>query len=120
MSNVVAASIQLGYAGWVMLNLYPDRASSPASLSAFNQNLSIANCAVITQFLTRHGISEIWGAWGDIPNPTIRRAKPAVLQALSSLGARVFYFGELTAKSEPRHLNPRGPKLDVTAPKHYL
>ncbi len=119
-SNVVAASIQLGYTGWVMLNLYPERASSPASLSAFDQSLSDANCAVITQFLTGHGIDEVWGAWGDIPNSTIRQAKPAVLQALSSLGMRVFYFGELTAKGEPRHLNPRGHKLDVTAPKHYL
>lgn len=119
-SNLVAASAQLGYTGWIMLNLYPERASSPASLRAFDQSLSDSNCSVIRQILKGHGISEIWGAWGDLPNSTIRRAKPAVLQALSALGTRVFFFGDLTAKGEPRHLNPRGPKLDVTAPKHYL
>jgi hypothetical protein len=118
--NVVAASIELGYTGWVMLNLYPERASSPSTLGAFDQRASDENCSVITHVLAGNEISEVWGAWGDLPNATIRRAKPGVLQALSALGTRVFYFGDLTAKGEPRHLNPRGNRLDVTAPKHYL
>lgn len=118
-NNVVAASAKLGYTGWVMLNLYPERASSSANLRAFDQHVSDSNAAFIEQFLRAHGITEVLGAWGDLPNSTIRRAKPAVLQALASVGARIFYFGALTAKGEPRHLNPRGPKLDMTAPKHY-
>lgn len=119
-NNVIAASVQLGYTGWVMLNLYPKRESSPSKLGAFDKKLSDANCAVIARLIKKHAISEIWGAWGDLPNPTIRVAKAAVLNALSPLHTRVFYFGDLTLKREPRHLHPRGPKLDVTAQKHYL
>jgi len=118
-NNVISASAQLGYTEWIMLNLYPERASSPADLHGFDPVLSDSNCAFIRQFVQGHGISEIWGAWGDLPNSTIRQAKRQVLQTLSGLGTRIFFFGEPTAKGEPRHLNPRGPKLDVTAQKHY-
>jgi hypothetical protein len=119
-NNLIAASDQLGRPGWAMLNLYPERASSPADLRAFDQNLLDANCDAISQFIQVNRISEVWGAWGDIPNATIRRAKAAVRKTLARLGTPVFYFGDLTAKGEPRHLNPRSHKLDVTAQKSYL
>jgi hypothetical protein len=119
-NRVIAASAQLGYSGWLMLNLYPERASSPAKLHAFDQAMSDDNCSVIEYFINEFGVREIFGAWGDLPNATIRRAKPPVLRTVASLGARIFYFGQLTGKGEPRHLNPRRGKLDLSAPKNSL
>lgn len=119
-NRVIAASIQLGYDGWAMFNLYPERASSPKRLQAFDQKLSDENCAVLKRFIQRHKVSEIFGAWGNLPNSTIRHAKPDVRATLLSLGTHVFYFGNLTTNGEPRHMTPRGPKLDLTGPKQYL
>ena len=67
-----------------------------------------------------YGATEVFGAWGDVNSATIRKAKPEVLSVLSRMGVRIFYFGDLTAKGEPRHLNPRGPRLDLRASKQYL
>lgn len=119
-NRAAGASVELGYDGWVMLNLYPERATRPKELGAFNQNLSDENCRAIARVVTTLGVREIFGAWGNPPNATIRRAKPAVLSTLSHLGVRIFYFGELTTKDEPRHLTPRGGRLDLTATKYYL
>lgn len=119
-NRVIEASILLGYSGWLMLNLYPERASSPVNLRSFDQKLSDENCSTIKGFIEAYKVREIFGAWGNPPNATIRKARPAVLQAVATTGARIFYFGNLTAKREPRHLNPRRGKLDLSAPKRYL
>jgi len=119
-NNLIEASVQLGYAGWLMLNLYPERASSPRNLSGFDPSVADSNCDVITEVLARTKTTEVWGGWGNLPNSTIRQAKTAVLQAVSAIGVRVFHFGDLTKKGEPRHLNPRFHKLDVSGQRRYL
>jgi len=119
-NRVANARVQLGYSGWAMLNLYPERATRPADLHAFDKKLSVQNCAAIEQFLMEYGVREIFGAWGNLPNATIRQAKPDVLTVVVGLGVRVFYFGRLTTKNNPRHLKPRHGELDLTATKHFL
>lgn len=119
--NIVAnASTELGYAGWLMLNLYPERSSKPAELGTFDRGLSASNCAAISEVIRAYGVSEVLGAWGNLRHDTLRRAKGEVLATLSDLGTRVFHFGPLTTQGEPRHPNPQGGKYDFTARKHYL
>ncbi|MRG60125.1 DUF1643 domain-containing protein [Agromyces sp. CFH 90414] len=119
-NRAAEASVTLGHSGWVMLNLYPERATKPKNLRSFDQKISDQNCLAIGAFLKANGISEIFGAWGNPPNSTIRQARSAVLGTVMSLGIRIFYFGDLTTKREPRHLTPRRGQLDLSAAKHYL
>lgn len=118
--RVIAASIQLGYDGWMMLNLYPERASKPSALNSFDQTLSDANCAAVARAIGGLGATEVLGAWGGIPNATIRAARTAMVGELARLGVRIFHFGTTTLGGQPRHLRPRGPALSLTGPRRYL
>lgn len=119
-NRVAHSSVELGYSGWTMLNVYPERATRPAELMPFDKELSDLNCVAIERFLTTNRVREVFGAWGNPPNATIRQARPEALAVLADLGVRIFYFGTLTKKKHPRHLRPRGSALDLTATKSYL
>lgn len=118
-NRIIEASVDHGYPGWIMLNLYPERATSPRDLSPFDPALSAANCAAIERVVAAYGVSEVLGAWGN-PNSTIRLAKADVRAALTRLGVRVFHLDDLTGANEPRHPTPRTGRLPMAGPKHYL
>jgi len=83
--RIIETSFAHGYPGWIMLNLYPERATSSGDLSPFDPALSAANCAAIERVIAAYGVSEVLGAWGN-PNATIKLAKADVLAALTWLG----------------------------------
>lgn len=119
--NVIAnGSACLGYAGWLMLNLYPERSPKPGNLGTFDKSLSDNNCAALVDVVTTYGVNEVLGAWGDLRHDTLRRARNEVLGTLSALNTQVFHFGTLTMKGEPRHPSPRGRRYDFRAQKTYL
>lgn len=119
-NRLIRASIEHGYAGWVMLNLYPERSTDPASLSAFDPALSTANCAVIEPIFKQYRATEALGAWGGLKHKTLRLAKRDVLITLDRLGVRLFSFDEPTAGGDPRHPTPRTGPLPMLGPKRYL
>ncbi|WP_336649101.1 DUF1643 domain-containing protein [Microbacterium sp. MMO-10] len=119
-NRVIRASLELGYSGWIMLNLYPERATKPKDLRPYDVGLSAANCTAIAEVLAAHGVTEVLGAWGGLAHATIRRAKRGVLGQLSSLGVKLFSFDPPTAGGEPRHPTPRTGPLPMIGPKRYL
>ncbi|MBP1325052.1 hypothetical protein JOF28_000284 [Leucobacter exalbidus] len=118
--RLIKASIEHQYSGWVMLNLYPERATDPANLSAYDASLSQDNCDAIEEVIAKYQVTEILGAWGGNPKPTIRQAKRDVLARLKSLGVQVFSLDPLTADKNPRHPTPRTGPLPMLGPKVYL
>ena len=119
-NTIIAASSTLGHDGWLMLNLYPERATSPRDLKTFNKGLWLENWAVIDSQLDRFGATEVLGAWGNPPNATIKKAAAMTLEALRAKVVRVYYFGSPTAAGSPRHSAPRGPKWEVSGTKNWL
>ena len=119
-NTVIAASSTLGHDGWIMLNLYPERATKPSNLHAFDPTLWAQNWAEIDGVLNAFGVDEVLGAWGDPPNATIRQAKWETLAALKSRGTGVYYYGDLTVAGNPRHTTPRGTPWNVVGSKSYL
>ncbi|WP_161494061.1 DUF1643 domain-containing protein [Microcella alkaliphila] len=119
-NTVIAASSQFGHDGWIMLNLYPERATRPRKLAAFDVKLWAQNWAVIDDVLNTFGVDEVLGAWGDPPNATIREAQRRTLSALRARGTRVYYFGKLNKSGAPPHPTPRGPQLQFSGPRLYL
>lgn len=119
-NRVIEASVANKHPGWVMLNLYPERATSAASLAPYDAHLSTANCEAIGLVLGQHGVTEVLGAWGDLKHPTLRRAKQDVLDTLDRLGVRLFTFDGLTVRGDPLHPTPRGKALVMRGDKRYL
>lgn len=118
--RLIEASQHHRYAGWVMLNLYPERSPKPSDLTDFDAGLSAENCAAIERVLAKHGATEVLGGWGNAPHPTLRRARLDVLTLLGRLRVRVFTFDSLTKPGNPRHPSPPGNPLPMLGPKVYL
>ncbi len=119
-NRIIRASVDHGYSGWIMLNLYPERATNPKNLRSYDAKLSAANCAAIAEVLTAHGVTEVLGAWGGLAHATIRRAKQDVLAQLATLRVRLFSLDPPTSGGEPRHPTPRTGPLSMLGPKRYL
>lgn len=119
-NRLIRASEELGYGGWIVLNLYPERSPKPSSLAPFNLALSTANRDAIARVLARYRATEVLGAWGTLTNPTLRKAKLDLLPMLAALGVRVFTLDPLTDRGNPRHPSPQGGFLPMFGPKVYL
>ncbi len=119
-NRIIKASEHHGYAGWIMLNLYPERSPKPSELSAYDPTLSAQNCAAIEGVLLRHGVTEVLGGWGNMPHPTLKRAKLDVQTMLTRMGVRVFTWDPLTTEGNPRHPSPPGRPLAMLGPKVYV
>jgi len=119
-NRLIQASADHGYAGWIVLNLYPERSPKPSALSAFDPALSATNKAAITRVLNRYKATEVLGAWGNLANDTLRRAKLDVLPMLTRLGVQVFTYDTLTKDGNPRHPSPQGGYLPMLGPKVFL
>jgi hypothetical protein len=119
-NRLIEASTDNGYPGWIMLNLYPQRATKPSDLSPFDSGLSAANCAAIEQTLLRFQVVEVLGAWGGQSHKTLRQAKPSVLDTLDRLGVRLYMWDGLTKTGNPFHPTPRRSPLLMQGTKRYL
>jgi hypothetical protein len=119
-NRLIQASIDNRNPGWLMLNLYPERATDASKLLSYDAGLSAANCAAIEQVLERYGATEVLVAWGGLKHPTLRRAKTDVINTLDRLDVEPFMFDGLTTGGDPFHPTPRGPALRMTGDKRYL
>ncbi len=64
---VKAWSKRLGFDGWIMLNLYPQRATDPDGLhNKNNLYMDALNGLVIRKFTLSHKSLTVWAAWGTL------------------------------------------------------
>mgnify|MGYP003602879667 FL=1 len=119
-NRLIRASIDNAQPGWVMLNLYPERATDASKLLDYDAGLSAANCAAIEQVLGQYGVTEVLVAWGGLKHKTLRSAKTDVLAMFDRLGVKPYTFDGLTTGGDPFHPTPRGPALLMKGTKRYL
>lgn len=119
-NRLIQASVDNAQPGWVMLNLYPERATDASKLLDYDAGLSTANCAAIEQVLRQYAVPEVLVAWGGLKHATLRRAKRDVLDTLDRLGVKPFTYDGLTTGGDPFHPTPRGPALLMKGTKRYL
>lgn len=103
-----------GYDGWIMINLYPQRATDPNEIhQQADDNLNRQNLSVIRSILKRYSISEIWAAWG-----TLITKRHYLFDCLANIhavtsGYNWITFGQLSKAGHPHHplyLNAHAPK----------
>jgi len=104
--RVSSIASKSGYDSFVMLNIYPLRATDPAELPEIsNGEIHLRNCKAIID--TIKDDSTIWAAWGDLIEcrPWLRNCKNSILLSIyeTKKGIKWVKMGGLTKKGHPRH-----------------
>ncbi len=125
LKNVKKFSQLLNYDGWLMFNVYPQRATNPndmhhqIDLYEHQQNLKyIAEC------LEKYDNIDIWAAWGTIieKRKFLSQALRDIVAVISGFNVNWITIGKLSGKGHPHHplyLSHQSPpvKFDI---KEYL
>ena len=95
-----------GFDGWIMYNVYPQRATDPNHLdNEIDQELRLTNIGVLVESIKHLGINTIWIAYGDLIES--REYLPfcmlSLYTSLSHLNLNWKIIGEPTQKGHPRH-----------------
>jgi len=115
-NRIIKASVDLGYDGWFVANIYPERATDAANLSTYDPLIVYDNIITIRNFLREHHIKEVWGAWGECNIKQLTLGRDPLLRMLMEEGINVFAFG-LNKSGNPKH--PLYLKI-ITENKVYL
>ena len=102
-NRIIKVSEKLGYDGWIIANLYPERATRASELGAYNDEQQEKNIQKIMEFLKDKGIDKVWGAWGDLNYPVLTKSKEKLLSELKKADIKIYTFAALTKKGEPVH-----------------
>lgn len=94
-----------GYDGWIMLNVYPQRATNPNQMhNDIDYNLHNQNLEEIRNLLSKNIVFDIWASWGTLINkrPYLKSCLNDVATTLG-LKSNWLHISDLTRKSHPRH-----------------
>lgn len=119
-NRIINISRVLGMDGWMVFNIYPERATDANKMDDFDQDLADENIQEIKKYLVENSIKEVWGAWGNDKNlEALIKGKQQLQAMLTNIGVKVYYFGTLTKSGNPRHPLQRQEKWDFSK-KEYL
>ncbi|MCL2864100.1 MAG: DUF1643 domain-containing protein [Lachnospiraceae bacterium] len=101
-NRVIQTSIHLGYDGWFVVNIYPERATDAAMLDHFDKNHITENVAQIRQLLKEQNIKEVWGAWGETKYEHLKKGRNALLDMLREESIQIFAY-QINSSGNPKH-----------------
>lgn len=105
------------YDGWVMINLYPQRATNPNNMDdTLNDSICKQNLSVIKSIINKYEISEIWAAWG-----TLITKRPYLKKCLSNIYSITADYDWITFGPSSKAGHPHHPLyLSSSAPKEFF
>ncbi len=95
-----------GFDGWIMYNVYPQRATDPKDLhSKIDHELRLTNSGVLCASIKNLGIKNIWLAYGDLieSRDYLRYCMSDLYSNLSILDLKWKIIDNPTQKGHPRH-----------------
>lgn len=104
-ASVARFAIENGYDGWLMFNLYPQRATNPDKMHKhFQKKIHDKNVEVITE-LTNNLSGDIWCAWGTLieKRSYLSRCLEDIYEVLSQNGNTFFSRGRISKAGHPHH-----------------
>ena len=95
-----------GYDGWIMLNIYPQRATNPDNIDKnINSELFNENLYYISEILEIYKPDELWAAWGNLI-----KKRDFLMDCFTEISKIVkehrcdwIAFGEINKSGNPRH-----------------
>ena len=101
--QVKVRALSLGYDSWIMINLYPQRATDPDDMhKKLNHKIHRQNINEIKKYLS--GTYDIWAAWGTLieKRSYLIRCLKDIHEVLGS-DCRWFIIGKRSFKGHPHH-----------------
>ena len=105
-TRVEKVAQQCGFDGFVMLNLYPVRATKPQDLPSKADPVAYErNLETIEKVVAQYANPTLWAAWGEtvVDRTYFLRARDTLHERLAQYQPQWRRFGELTATGHPRH-----------------
>lgn len=113
-----------GFEGWIMYNVYPQRATDPKKLDKeINHNLRLANIGLIERSIKHLRIDTVWVAYGDLieSREYLSFCMANLYASLKHLNLKWKIIGEPTRKGHPRHplyKSTKNPFIDFDMEKY--
>jgi hypothetical protein len=104
LKNVKTKSSLSGYDGWLMINLYPQRATDPKDLhKIINPQYHKDNLQKISAFITCE--STIWAAWGTLikTRPYLHSCLEDIYKITLNTNCNWISFGKKSKDGHPHH-----------------
>ena len=106
-ASVARYALEKKYDGWLMFNLYPQRATNPDKMHKhFQRDIHQANVEVIASLLNQiDGVPDIWCAWGTLieKRSYLSRCLSDIHEVLRSKECRYFTRGKISKAGHPHH-----------------
>jgi len=93
------------YDGWVMLNVYPQRATDPNNIHQVKDTIiHYQNLEEISHFINEISNADICAVWGELidKRPFLKECLSDLVQIIGS-SKQWFHLSDLTKKGHPRH-----------------
>jgi hypothetical protein len=95
-----------GYDSWIMLNIYPQRATNPDNIH-ININLELLdeNLFYINEILELYKPDELWAAWGNLiaKRDYLMKCLERISKMAKQHNCNWITFGEINKSGHPRH-----------------
>ena len=107
MRKVVKISDANGYDGFIMVNLYPQRATKPAGMKE-DSDLIEKNIAQIKAICEKYDIKNAWCAWGNVidifgKDSFLHKSWGKIKTLLEDNNITAWHYDKLTNAGNPRH-----------------
>ena len=102
-NRIIKASEVLNYDGWIVFNVYPERATKASDLGEINEKLLDENIKCIIDYIEKNKTTEVWGAWGQLKRKPLLEGKKELLKKLKEKKIKIFTFTKLTKSGDPVH-----------------
>ncbi len=106
-ASVARFALEKGYDGWLMFNLYPQRATNPDNMHKnFQKKIHDKNMAMIDEIISAYPAGcDIWCAWGTLieKRPYLRRCLSDIYEILTESNCRYFTRGNISKAGHPHH-----------------
>jgi hypothetical protein len=105
-AKVVGFSTRHGFDGWLMLNIYPQRATNPSDLGhERHEEWHSQNIIEIRKLVSSLRRPTIWAAWGDVIEKRrfLLDCLCDIVASMEQYRPKWCHMGTLTQKGHPRH-----------------
>lgn len=106
LDSVKRISTNNSYDSWIMINLYPQRATNPNDMSQVaNEKLIVENIKYIEQLLSQYPHSDIWAAWGTLitKRAYLKDCFFKINTAVLNSTSKWVHFGTKSKQGHPHH-----------------
>lgn len=105
LKSVERIALSNGFDSWIMLNIYPQRATDPNSLDGvLNQDIHKLNITHINNILSKYKPT-LWAAWGTLikKRSYLSQCLSDIVEVSSNYNCNWITFGKVSKDGHPHH-----------------